>query len=71
MYDKYTLSYNNYRAYTRTYIYYIKQQCPFVCLSVPPFFFDTTVGPHQIWHTYSDRSIRDWLSPKKIDLPQR
>ena len=27
-------------------IYYIKLQCPFVCLSVPPpFFLDTTVGP--------------------------
>ena len=26
-------------------IYYIKLLCPFVCLSVPRPFFDTTVGP--------------------------
>ena len=26
-------------------VYYIKLQCPFVCLSVPPLFSDTAVGP--------------------------
>ena len=37
-------------------IYYIKLQCPFACLSVPPPPFSTRPSDrNQIWHTYSDR----------------
>ena len=37
-------------------VYYIKLQCPFVCLSVPPPPFSTRPSDcNQIWHTYSDR----------------
>ena len=36
-------------------VYYIKLQCPFVCLSVPPIFFTRPSDRNQIWHTYSGR----------------
>ena len=36
-------------------IYYIKLQCPFVCVSVPPFFLTRPSNRNQIWHTFSDR----------------
>ena len=62
----YKISFNIYKGISHRYlnfshnlsnmhIYYIKLQCPFVCLYPPPLFPTRPSDRNQIWHTYSGR----------------